>query len=148
MSAALDRHVTLRQVLSLLLVISVVSLALGIILGGLVATPGPTEPDRQPDPVVFTAESQADEDRIVHTFAPNAEEQLPYRVSYVVLENGTEIQRVDGRTENLSADEPLVVEVEERRANAEYAFSLTIHDDLDDVVYDARIVVGSRQRGR
>lgn len=142
MESVLDRHVTLRQVLALLLVVAIVSLVFGIVLGGLVVTPGPAEPDDPPSPAVFSAESHADEDRIVHTFAPDSEVLLPYRVTTAVSENGTEIQRVDEATENLSASEPLRVEIDDRHPEAEYAIEITIRDEHDRIVYDARIVVG------
>ena len=142
MESALDRNVTLRQVLALLLVVAVVSLAFGIILGGLVVTPDPAEPADPPSPAVFSAETHADEDRIVYTFVPDSEIQHPYRVSYAVFENGTEIQRVDEATENLSAGEPLVVEIDDRIPEAEYTIEASIRDEHDRTVYDARITVG------
>ncbi|AUX09649.1 hypothetical protein AArcSl_2024 [Halalkaliarchaeum desulfuricum] len=142
MESALDRHVTLRQVLALLLVVAIVSLVFGIVLGGLVVTPDPTEPDDPPSPAVFSAQSHADEDRIVYTFTPDSEMLFPYRVSYVVSENGAEIQRIDERTENLSASEPLRVEIDDRVPDAEYTIEISIRDEHDRTVYDARIVVG------
>lgn len=142
MESALDRHVTLRQVLALLLVVAVVSLVFGIVLGGLVVTPDPAEPVDPPSPAVFSAESHADEDRIVYTFRPDAEIHLPYRVSYAVFENETEIQRIDEATENLSAGEPLIVEIDDRVPEAEYTIKISIRDEHDRTVYDARITVG------
>lgn len=147
MESALDKHVTLRQVLALLLVVAVVSLVFGIVLGGLVVTPNQAEPAEPPSPAVFSAESHADEDGIVYTFVPDTELHLPYRVSYVVFENGTELQRVDEMTENLSAGEPLIVEVDERVPAAEYTIEISIRDEHDRSVYDARIIVGPFANG-
>lgn len=128
--------------LSILVVVFVAALGIliGAALGGVIFAP--EEPEAPPDPVWFSAESFAEDDRIVHTFTPDTDDLREYRVSYQIFEDGTTIETVDDRPEELSSTEPLVVEIVDRDFDAEYRLDIRIHDEFDRLVYDVSITVG------
>ena len=122
-------------------VVAVFSLLFGFVLGGYVSVP--EEPEVPPEPSAFTAESSLYDERIVHTFTPNVDQPLEYRVSYQVQPKpGSAIETVENRTESLSSDTPLVIEIENREPDTEYWVDIRIHDEFDRLVLDARISVG------
>ncbi|MFP8957559.1 hypothetical protein ACLI4Y_12580 [Natrialbaceae archaeon A-CW3] len=136
---------TLRQSHRILLVfgaVAVFSLLIGFVLGGHVFAP--EESESPPEPVAFTAESSLHDHRVVHTFTPNVDHPLEYRVSYhVQSEPGSTIETAENRTETLSSDTPLVIELEDREPDTEYWVDIRIYDEVDRLVFDARISVGS-----
>lgn len=136
---------TFRQSHRILLAFGVVaafSLLIGFVLGGYVSAP--EKPESPPEPAVFTAESSLYDDRVIHTFTPNVDHPLEYRVSYHVKSKpGSTIETVDNRTESLSSDTPLVIEIENREPDTEYWVDIRIYDELDRLIYDSRIGVGS-----
>ena len=131
---------TLRQSHRILLVfgaVAIFSLLIGFVLGGYVSAP--EEPEVSPEPTAFTAESSLYDERIVHTL----DQLLEYRVSYHVQSKpGPSIETVENRTESLSSDTPLVIEIENREPDTEYWVNIRIFDEFDRLVFDARISVG------
>ncbi|RQG92284.1 hypothetical protein [Natrarchaeobius chitinivorans] len=121
--------------------VAVFSLLIGFVLGGYVSAP--EEPEVSPEPTAFTAESSLYDERIVHTFTPKVDQLLEYRVSYHVQSKpGPSIETVENRTESLSSDTPLVIEIENREPDTEYWVDIRIFDEFDRLVFDARISVG------
>lgn len=138
-----DPDRSLRQLLLAVVIVAIVAFLFGIALGDQAF--GPDEPEPLPEPVTFTAESTLHDDRIVHTFTPDEDDHRDYRVTYRVFQDGTQIESVDDRPEELAADDPLVVEIPDRTPGAEYRIDVRIYDEFDRLVFDARIVISGQE---
>lgn len=130
-----DRVVSPARVLVAVVTVAIVGLLVGILVGGYVLAPG------SPDSEEFRTETAVQEDQIVHAFAPQIDGTHEYRVSFRILQEDTEIQRVDDEPYELAADDPLVVVIEDRDPAATYRVDVTIRNAADEVVYDATLFV-------